>query len=109
MAALWPCTTSSTKRLSPIPELPTISESGLPGYEAALWYGINAPRGTPQEVISRLHVEIENVLRLADVKAQLMRTDLEPVGSSPEQYDAYVRSEILKWRKVVKSAGIKAE
>ncbi len=100
---------TGARRSVVIPELPTISESGLPGYEAALWYGINAPRGTPQELISRLHVEIGNVLRLADVKAQLMRADLEPVGSSPEHYDAYVRSEILKWRKVVKSAGIKAE
>jgi len=100
---------TGARRSVVIPELPTISESGLPGYEAALWYGINAPRGTPREVISRLHVETGNVLRLADVKAQLVRTDLEPVGSSPEQYDAYVRSEILKWRKVVKSAGIKAE
>ena len=98
---------TGAQRSAVIPELPTISESGLPGYEAALWYGINAPRGTPRPVISRLHVELAKLLGRAEVKDRLATADLEPIGNAPEQYDAYIRSEILKWRKVVNSAGIK--
>jgi tripartite-type tricarboxylate transporter receptor subunit TctC len=97
---------SSAGRSPVVPEIPTIAEAGLPGYEAVLWWGLNAPRGTPQQVISRLHAESAKSLRLIEVRERLAATDIESIGSSPQQFDAYIRSEVAKWGKVVKASGL---
>jgi tripartite-type tricarboxylate transporter receptor subunit TctC len=97
----------STLRRSPIaPDLPTISESGVPGYESSTWIGVLAPAGTPKEIVTRLNNEIVKILNLPDIRGRLSKQGAEPVGSTPEQFDAFVKAQIAKWAKVIKDAGI---
>jgi tripartite-type tricarboxylate transporter receptor subunit TctC len=91
------------------PEMPTIAEAGLPGYEANNWNGVVAPAKTPRAVIERLHREIVAVLGDAVIAKRLAARGLEPIGDTPQQFAAYLTSEAVKWGKVVKAAGIKAE
>ncbi len=100
---------TSAQRSPIAPDLPTVSEAGLPGYESVNWYGLNAPAGTPAEVISRLHVESAKALKLPEVKARFSAISLEPIGSTPEHYKAYFRSEIEKWGKIVKVSGARPD
>jgi tripartite-type tricarboxylate transporter receptor subunit TctC len=97
---------SSEKRVAVLPDVPTISEAGLQGYEATSWNGVLAPRGAPRPVVTRLHSLIAEALASPDVRERLMADGGEPVGSSPEQFARFIRAEIEKWTKVVKSAGI---
>lgn len=106
---LRPLGMTSAQRSAIAPDLPTVSEAGLPGYESVNWYGLNSPAGTPRDVISRLHLETIKALKLPDLKERFAATGVEPVGSTPEQYSAYLRSEILKWGKVVKESGVRPE
>jgi tripartite-type tricarboxylate transporter receptor subunit TctC len=92
-----------------LPDIPTVAETGLPGYEAVSWFGFMAPTGTPKEVIARLHKEIVAILNQPEVRERFARDGAEVVAGSPEEFNAYVRSEALKWAKVVKAAGIKPE
>jgi tripartite-type tricarboxylate transporter receptor subunit TctC len=99
-----------TKARSPLfPEMPTVAESGVPGYEANNWNGVVAPSGTPRAVIERLHREIVAVLKEPAIAERLAGAGLEPIGDTPEQFARYLRSEADKWGRLVKSAGIKAE
>jgi tripartite-type tricarboxylate transporter receptor subunit TctC len=91
------------------PELPTIAETGIAGYEAGSWYGLSAPAGTPTGIIGRLHAESVKVMALPEIKQPLFKTGFEVVTSNPEQFTAFVRSEIQKWGKLVKAAGLKIE
>jgi tripartite-type tricarboxylate transporter receptor subunit TctC len=100
---------TTDKRSPSTPELPTIAESGVAGYEAGSWYGLSAPAGTSKEIVSRLHAETIKVLALPDVKERLFNAGFEIVTSTPEQFAAFTRSEIQKWGKIVKSAGLKAD
>jgi tripartite-type tricarboxylate transporter receptor subunit TctC len=100
---------TSAKRSPSTPELPTVSEAGLKGYEAGTWYGMLVPAGTPKDVISRLHAESVKLLALADVKQRLDATGFESFGTTPEQFGAYIRSEVEKWGKVVRAAGVRVE
>ncbi len=97
---------TSAKRTPLMPELPTIAESGMPGYEASGWYGVLAPAGTPQPIIARLHRELQNTLGERDVKDRFAATGVEPIGMTPEQFAAYMREEHVKWGKVVRTAGV---
>ncbi len=97
------------KRAGGAPDIPTIAEAGVPGYEATQWFGVLAPAGTPREIIARLHAEIARVLQAADVKGRFAADGAEPVGSTPEAFAAFLRSETVKWAKVVKNAGIQPE
>jgi tripartite-type tricarboxylate transporter receptor subunit TctC len=100
----------TTERRSPsTPELPTIAETGIAGYEAGSWYGLSAPAGTSKEIVARLHSETIKVLGLADVKERLFNAGFEIVTSTPEQFGAFTRNEIQKWGKIVKSAGLKVD
>ena len=95
---------------SPIlPGLPTVAESGLPGYEVSAWFGIFAPAGLPQPVAQRLNAEFVKVMREPDLKQRLASLGADPLTSSPEQFSAYLRSEIDKWAKVVKESGAKVD
>jgi tripartite-type tricarboxylate transporter receptor subunit TctC len=92
-----------------IPELPTVSASGLPGYEAYTWVGIMAPAGTPKEIVTRLNADAVAVLERQELKDALAAQGAEAAPGTPEQFGAHVKSELAKWSKVVKAAGIKAD
>lgn len=100
---------SSAQRVKILPELPTIAESGYPGYEARTWYGLIAPARTPRAVIVKINSEIRAVLRKSDVVRRLADDGAEPGGNSPEDFAAYIREESDRWTKVIRSAGIKGE
>jgi tripartite-type tricarboxylate transporter receptor subunit TctC len=106
---LRPLAVASAQRLPQLPEVPTIAESGVPGYESSAWYGFVAPAGTPKEVVNQLSKEIAHILTLPDVKETLATPGLVPVGSTPEQFADFIRSETEKDAKVIKSANIKAD
>jgi tripartite-type tricarboxylate transporter receptor subunit TctC len=92
---------TSTKRLPSFPDVPTVAET-LPGFEAVSWGGVMVPAGTPQPIINRLNTEILNILKMPDIAEKLNGLGAEIVGSSPQQFDAYVKSEIAKWGKVAR-------
>jgi tripartite-type tricarboxylate transporter receptor subunit TctC len=100
---------SGLKRSPMMPEVPTVSESGVKGYEVTGWYGVLVPAGTPAEIVNRLHKEIVRVLALPDVRERLSGEGAELVGNSPQQFDRYIRSETAKWAKVVKLSGARAD
>ncbi len=97
------------KRAPGADDIPTIAEAGVLGYEAVQWYGVLAPAATPRDIITRLHTGIVRALQNPEVRQRLLNDGAEPVGSSPEQFAAYLRSETEKWAKVIKAAGIKPE
>lgn len=101
--------TTGAKRAAAAPELPTMIEAGVPGYEAANWFGTMVPAKTPPAIVSRLSQEIGRALRLPEVRDRLLTQGMEPVSNTPEEFSAYVRSEMTKWAKVVKASGAKAE
>jgi tripartite-type tricarboxylate transporter receptor subunit TctC len=100
---------TSSRRSSIAPDLPTIAESGLPGYEATTWYGMLAPAGTPPALVAKLHDALTEVLKTSDTRDKLLAQGLEPVGSTPAEFAATIAAEIPKWRKVVAAAGVKVE
>ena len=100
---------STTSRVPGLPDIPTIAESGLPGYESVSWFGLAAPTGTPKDTIARLHRESVAILRTSAVQEQFAKDGSLVVAGTPAEFDAYLRSETVKWARVVKSAGIKAE
>lgn len=99
----------SAKRVPSLADIPTISESGLPGYEAYSWVGIVAPAKTPKEIVTRLNREIVDILKLPDVAEKLNQQGALPVGDTPEQFASYIKDEMAKWGAVVRSANIKAD
>jgi tripartite-type tricarboxylate transporter receptor subunit TctC len=100
---------TNPKRSPTLPKIPTISESGLPGFEALQWFGLFAPAGTPKEVISRLHGEIVKSLQLPDVQERLTGLGADVVGNTPEEFAAFLKADAAKWAKVVKESGAKIE
>jgi tripartite-type tricarboxylate transporter receptor subunit TctC len=99
----------SAKRVPSLPDIPTISESGVPGYEAYSWVGMVAPAKTPKDIVNRLNREIVDILKQKDVSEKLNQQGALPVGDSPEQFGAYIKTEIEKWGAVVRAANIKAD
>ena len=99
----------STKRSPLIPDVPTISEAGLPGYELGSWYGMFAPARTPQAIVRRLHHEIVKALAAPEIKEQLLALSAEGVGSTPEEFRAVLRKDLAKWAKVARAANVKVQ
>jgi tripartite-type tricarboxylate transporter receptor subunit TctC len=101
---------TSAKRIEQFPELPTVSESGLPGFVVDNWYGTLAPRGTPKAIVNRLHAEINRALGMNDVKERLAVLGIYPfTAPTPEAFGDYIKSEVAKYAQLVKSAGIRAD
>jgi tripartite-type tricarboxylate transporter receptor subunit TctC len=100
---------TGAKRSPALSEVPTIAEQGFPGVEATAWYGVLAPAGTARPIVARLHGDIVKVLRLPEVAQRLDPLGFEIVGSTPEQFGAYMRSETRKWEKVVKASGARPD
>lgn len=100
---------TTATRLAALPEVPTVAESGLPGFEAVTWFGFVAPAGTPREIVNRLNTEITRAAALPEVRQQLAAQSIEPLNGTPEHFGAYIRDEIAKWARVVKSSGARAE
>ena len=99
---------TSARRSQAMPELPTIGES-LKGYDASTWYGMLAPAGTSRAIVAGLHVAIVKILGVAETRERLLAQGFEPVGGTPAEFGAYIKSEIAKWGRVIKAAGIKPE
>jgi len=98
---------TSAKRSSLFPDLPTVAEAGLPGYEATSWNGIVVPAGTPAPIVARLNSEINKILAAPDMRAKLADLGYEPIGGTPEEFGAYMTREEAKWGKVVKASNLK--
>ena len=99
----------SKQRSQIAPEIPTVHESGLPGYEMGSWFGLLAPAGTPAAVITRLQQEITKIFKMSDVREKLFAQGVEPVGSTPQEFASFLQNETTVWAKVIKSSGLKPE
>lgn len=97
------------KRFSELPEVPTIGESGVPGYNVTGWYGFYAPAGTPADIVRRLHAETGRALNSPEVREKLVKTGNEPVVSTPEEFTAFMRTEIAKWAKVAQESKLRVD
>ena len=106
---LRPLAVTTAKRTPSLPDLPTLAESGVPGFEATTWHGVVAPAGTPPPVIAKLHDELTKILRMPDVSARLTAQGAEIIGGDPRAFAAYIQAEIPKWSKVIKDSGARAE
>jgi tripartite-type tricarboxylate transporter receptor subunit TctC len=100
---------TSLRRSSAAPELPTIAESGYPGFEVTIWHGLLAPARTPAAIVRKLHLETVKALALPDLRAKLADLGLEGIGNSPDEFAAVIKSEIPKWAKVIRESGIKPD
>jgi tripartite-type tricarboxylate transporter receptor subunit TctC len=101
--------TTGSKRSSVLPDVPTISEAGVPGYEATIWLGLMAPAGTPTPIVDKLNAEINRILRRPEVKEAWAKQGAEPLIMTPGEFDKYLRRDIEKWAKVIETAGIKVQ
>jgi tripartite-type tricarboxylate transporter receptor subunit TctC len=100
---------TSAKRANAAPDIPTVAEQGVPGYEASSWFALLAPAGTPKTVVARLNAEALKALQMREVQESLSRQGMDPTGTTPGEADAYLRSEIAKWTRVVREAGIRPD
>ncbi len=100
---------TSTQRSKAIPELPTVAEAGVPGYEASQWYGVMAPAGTPDGIVTRLHGELVKIVKSPDMSARLVAEASIPIGSSPQEFSSYLKEEIVKWARAVKLSGARVD
>ncbi len=97
---------SSLKRTAAAPEIPTIAEAGLPGFESLQWYGMLAPANTPREIVTRLHGDMTAILQMPDIRQRFVNDGADPVGNTPEEFARSIQSELAKWAKVARAAGI---
>jgi tripartite-type tricarboxylate transporter receptor subunit TctC len=94
------------KRSPAAPELPTVDEAGVKGYEASTWFGLFAPAGTPEAVVAKLSAETRRILDLPDMRDRLLGLGAQPAGTTPEEFAQFVQSEIAKWAKVIRDANV---
>ena len=100
---------STLKRTAGLPDIPTIHEAGLPGYDSGVWYGLLAPAGTPRDVIAKLNSETGRVLAHPEFRKMLITNGIDPVGGPPEELAKFIRSEIAKWAKVIQDANVRVD
>jgi tripartite-type tricarboxylate transporter receptor subunit TctC len=106
---LKPVGVTTAKRIPALPDVPTVAESGLPGYEVVLWHGLIGPKGLPKAVVDRINGEVNKSLKQKETAAQLENDGVAPAGGTPEQFAAQIKKEIGVWKKVAADAGVKAE
>jgi len=97
------------QRLPALPEVPTVAEAGLPGFEVTTWYGVLAPAGTPRPIIARLNAELVKVMHSPEMKERLAAIGTDPVTTTPEEFAAYIQAEIVKWGDVIRKANLRAD
>ena len=100
---------SPARRSTAAPDIPTIAESGVPGYDSGAWFGLLAPAGTPRAIVEKLSAETARILKLPDVSKRISELGAEPVGSTPAQFTALIKDEIAKWAKVIKDANVELQ
>ncbi|MCC7269376.1 MAG: tripartite tricarboxylate transporter substrate binding protein [Rhodocyclaceae bacterium] len=100
---------TNPRRSTTLTDLPTVSESGVPGYEAVQWFGVSAPRGTPAEIVNRMSAEIRAILAMPEVAKRCAELGFDVAGTSPEEYERFIRSEDTKWKKIVELSGTKLD
>jgi tripartite-type tricarboxylate transporter receptor subunit TctC len=100
---------TTLKRASALPEVPTISESGLRGYDVSVWMGVVAPAGTPSAVVAQLNRQIAGILQTPEIRERLAVQGLEAVSNSPAEFASYIAAEVAKWAKVIRQAGVVAD
>jgi len=100
---------TTPRRISALPDLPTVAEAGVPGYEVVLWHGLVAPKGVPRPIVDRLNREANEVLKAKDMGDLLATDGVAPAGGTPEQFRAVIKADIERWRGVVKQANIKVD
>jgi tripartite-type tricarboxylate transporter receptor subunit TctC len=100
---------TGASRLPTAPEVPTVAELGYPGFEASTWYGLLGPAGMPKEVVTKVHTDVLRSLQLRDVQERLAAQGFVSIGTSPEQFGEVLRSDVERWRQVVKAAGLRAD
>jgi len=100
---------TTSRRASMLPDVPTVAESGVPGYESSSWYGLLVPAGTPKDIIAKLNGEIIRILRVPETREWFVGAGLEPIGNSPAEFAALIEAETQKWAKVIKAAHIPTE
>ena len=100
---------TTSKRISAVPELPTVAEAGVPGYDVILWHGLVGPKGIPKAIVDRLNGEAAQILKSKAMEDLLAADGVTPAGGTPEQFQALIKSDIERWRKVVQQAGVKVD
>jgi tripartite-type tricarboxylate transporter receptor subunit TctC len=100
---------STLKRSSAMPDVPTIDESALKGYDAASWYGLFMPAGAPKSAVATISSEVVKIMQAPDIRDRFMADGFEPAGLGPDEFSKYLRGEIVKWDKIVKAAGIRPQ
>ncbi len=100
---------TSTTRLPVMPEVPTVAESGLRGYESSQWYGLLAPAGTPEDILNSLNAQVVKIMQTPDMKARLADDGIVPVGNTRPQFAAYIKAELVKWATVIKQSGARID
>jgi tripartite-type tricarboxylate transporter receptor subunit TctC len=100
---------TTAKRLAAEPDVPALAESGVPGYDVALWHGLVGPKGLPRPVVDRINTEVNKILKLKETADQLQTDGVSPVGGTPEKFAQQIRKEVELWRKVVAATGVKVE
>ena len=101
--------TTGPKRMATAPELPTVNESGVPGYDATLWYSMIGPKGIPRPIVMQWNTEVNRILQMPDVKERLVAGGLEPAGGTPEDFAKVLKRDVERWASVVKQAGVKLD
>jgi len=100
---------TSAKRAAALPALPTVAESGVPGYEVTSWNGILAPAATPKEILTRLNADLNRILAIPEMRARMIELGYEPIGGQQEKFDKHIRAEIAKWAPIMKAAGVRVD
>jgi tripartite-type tricarboxylate transporter receptor subunit TctC len=100
---------TSTKRSPALPDLPTVAQAALPGFDVTVWFSVLAPANTPRDIVTRLNAEIVKALKTPDMRERLSQQGAEPVGNTPEEFAAVIKRDLAKWAKVVKDANIRLD
>jgi tripartite-type tricarboxylate transporter receptor subunit TctC len=100
---------TGASRLATAPDVPTVAELGYPGFEASTWYGFLGPAGLPKDIVNKAHDDILTALKLRDVQERLAAQGFDSIGTTPEQFGEVLRSDVERWRQVVKASGLRAD